>query len=75
MFSMFLGKVLTHLFSVDVLNKVGGGILVLLGMWILYQFLSGRFISSERRKTLVKIEIKSIGLVINVLKTNGSRFR
>ena len=31
-------------------------------------FLSGRFISSERRKTLVKIEIKSIGLVINVLK-------
>src|SRR6478609_9286596 len=69
MFSMFLGKVLTHLFSVDVLNKVGGGILVLLGMWILYQFFCPADSSRvKEEKTLVKIEIKSIGLVINVLK-------
>jgi putative sporulation protein YtaF len=69
MFSMFLGKVLTHLFSVDVLNKVGGGILVLLGMWILYQFFCPTDSSRvKEEKTLVEIEIKSIGLVINVLK-------
>lgn len=36
MFFMFLGKVFMYLFLVDVLNKVGGGIFVLFGMWILY---------------------------------------
>ncbi|TYR82806.1 sporulation membrane protein YtaF [Priestia megaterium] len=70
MLSMLFGKILTHLLSPLIVDKIGGGIFVLLGMWILYQF----FRPSEtpppnlEEKIIFKIEIKSIGLVINILR-------
>lgn len=68
--AMFVGKMITHLFSPAALDTIGGIIFVLLGMWILYQFFRPEEEETAKleEKIIFKVEIKSIGLVINILK-------
>ncbi|MCG3056169.1 manganese efflux pump, partial [Escherichia coli] len=58
------------LFSPAALDTIGGIIFVLLGMWILYQFFRPEEEETAKleEKIIFKVEIKSIGLVINILK-------
>jgi putative sporulation protein YtaF len=70
LFSMLLGHVIAQVFSSDFAEKIGGGILIILGIWILYQFYKPdkerEVITKE--KNLVNFEIKSLGIVINILR-------
>ncbi|MBM7701245.1 sporulation membrane protein YtaF [Metabacillus iocasae] len=70
MTSMFLGKIIAAFFSPQIMEKMGGYILVLLGGWILYQFFrsSDSLKNSNEEKVLFKLEIQSFGVVINILK-------
>ncbi|MCE4051204.1 MULTISPECIES: sporulation membrane protein YtaF [Bacillaceae] len=68
--SMLLGHVIAQVFSSDFAEQIGGGILIILGIWILYQFFrpdkEREIITTE--KNLVNFEIKSLGIVINILR-------
>ncbi|WP_096153021.1 MULTISPECIES: sporulation membrane protein YtaF [Bacillus] len=69
--AMFVGTLITNFLSPKVAETIGGSILVLLGMWVLYQF----FRSSQQKdevcvgeKMILNLEIKSLGVVINILR-------
>ena len=68
--SMLVGHVIAQVFSSEFAESIGGGILIILGLWILYQFFQTdkerEIITKE--KNLVNFEIKSLGIVINILK-------
>jgi putative sporulation protein YtaF len=65
-----IGKVLAKILSPNVTDHIGGIILILLGAWVLYQFFrpekNKELVSIE--KTIFKFEIKSLGIVINILR-------
>jgi putative sporulation protein YtaF len=69
--SMLLGKGIAHFFSPEWTERLGGLILVFLGAWVLYQFFrqedEGSSLQQEE-KMLWKLEIKSFGVVIHILK-------
>ncbi|MFC3883200.1 sporulation membrane protein YtaF [Bacillus songklensis] len=68
--SMVLGKGIARLFSPQLTEKVGGFILVMLGAYVLYQFFRPEDSSPSppEEKVLWKLEIKSFGVVIHILK-------
>ncbi|WP_078414004.1 sporulation membrane protein YtaF [Priestia abyssalis] len=68
--SMMLGKGIARFFSPEFTEKLGGFILVFLGAWVLYQFFrSDEAVSAQKEeKMLWKLEIKSFGVVIHILK-------
>ncbi|MFS0865234.1 sporulation membrane protein YtaF [Fredinandcohnia sp. 179-A 10B2 NHS] len=73
MASMGLGKSIAVFLSPEIAERLGGLVLVLIGAWVLYQFFrpssqSTEQTNEEEEKVLVKVEIKSLGLVINILK-------
>ncbi|MDP4161957.1 MAG: sporulation membrane protein YtaF [Bacillota bacterium] len=65
-----IGHGLQKVFSPHITAGVGGGILILLGAWVLYQFFqSGKSKEQDsNEKTIVNLEIRSLGLVINILR-------
>lgn len=68
--SMMLGKGIARFFSPEFTEKLGGFILVFLGAWVLYQFFRPDEAASAQKeeKMLWKLEIKSFGVVIHILK-------
>ncbi|WP_141431999.1 sporulation membrane protein YtaF [Bacillus sp. 03113] len=68
--AMIFGHFLQKIFSTSIANSIGGSILILLGGWILFQFFQSDkekdILPSE--KTIVNFEIKSLGIVIHILK-------
>jgi putative sporulation protein YtaF len=70
MLSMVLGKGIARFFSPELTERVGGFILVILGVYVLYQFFRPEDSSPSRseEKMLWKLEIKSFGVVIHILK-------
>ncbi|PRS10537.1 sporulation membrane protein YtaF [Bacillus atrophaeus] len=68
--SMLIGGFLTKFFPVYVTEKLGGLILVGIGAWVLYQFFRPRkeqdYLLHE--KTLLNLEVKSLGIVIHILR-------
>lgn len=70
--AMLVGDLLTKIFPIYVTERLGGIILVLIGMWVLYQFFRpGKEHSEEEEKTektLINFEIKTLGIVINILR-------
>lgn len=68
--SMMLGKGIARFFSPELTEKLGGFILVFLGAWVLYQFFRpDEAVSAQKEeKMLWKLEIKSFGVVIHILK-------
>ncbi|MGM0916668.1 MAG: sporulation membrane protein YtaF [Bacillota bacterium] len=68
--SMLIGSLLTAFLPVSVTDKLGGGILIAIGLWVLYQFYKP---AKERdlllhEKTLLNVEVQSLGLVIHILR-------
>ncbi|MEK5441563.1 MULTISPECIES: sporulation membrane protein YtaF [unclassified Fredinandcohnia] len=68
--AMGLGKSIELLLSPAIADRLGGIVLMLIGVWVLVQFFRPTSQASEQNeeKLLVKVEIKSLGLVINILK-------
>ncbi|MDX5476102.1 MAG: sporulation membrane protein YtaF [Bacillaceae bacterium] len=69
--AMFVGTVITNFLSPKVAETIGGSILVLLGMWVLYQFFRSGQQKGEAcvgEKMILNLEIKSLGVVINILR-------
>ncbi|MBO1514255.1 sporulation membrane protein YtaF [Metabacillus bambusae] len=70
--AMIVGDLLTRIFPMYVTEKLGGFILVLIGAWVLYQFFRPEKETTEdemeSEKTLINFEIKTLGIVINILR-------
>ena len=68
--AMALGKSIALFVSPAIADRLGGIVLVLIGAWVLFQFFrpSSQAAEQNEEKLLVKVEIKSLGLVINILK-------
>ncbi|WP_404329505.1 sporulation membrane protein YtaF [Mesobacillus maritimus] len=68
--AMTIGEVLGEVLPEAIAGKLGGFILILLGAWILYQFFRPEQteLPNDDEKTLINLEIQSLGIVINILK-------
>ncbi|WP_417899361.1 sporulation membrane protein YtaF [Bacillus haimaensis] len=69
--AMFVGTILTTFLSPVYAESIGGGILILLGVWVLYQFFKSNASEDPTligEKILFNLEIKSLGVVINILR-------
>ncbi|MBM7620549.1 putative sporulation protein YtaF [Bacillus tianshenii] len=69
--AMFVGTILTTFLSPAYAESIGGGILILLGVWVLYQFFKSNASEDPTligEKILFNLEIKSLGVVINILR-------
>lgn len=67
--AMLFGQMIQTFLSPKFANRLGGFILIAIGCWIIYQFL--RPIKDEpliHEKLLLNWEIKSLGVVIHILK-------
>ena len=68
--AMSIGHLLQQFISPVFAEKMGGIILIILGVWVIYQF----FRSEKEKdilpheKVIINLEIKSLGLVIHILK-------
>ena len=70
MIAMFIGHLIGQFLSPVLAEKIGGIILIVLGGWIIYQFFRP---DKEKdvllhEKIIVNLEIKSLGLVIHILR-------
>ena len=70
MIAMFIGHLIGQFLSPALAEKIGGIILIVLGGWIIYQFFRP---DKEKdvllhEKIIVNLEIKSLGLVIHILR-------
>lgn len=69
-FAMTIGHLIAKVFSPGIAESVGGGMLILIGIWIIYQ----TFRSEKEKNVLVhekmlfNLEIKSLGLAIRILQ-------
>ncbi|MCP8967420.1 sporulation membrane protein YtaF [Ectobacillus ponti] len=69
--SMGIGHAIAQIFSPDLARMIGGVVLVGIGAWVLYQFFqSGKREEEElpQEKTMWNLEIKSLGIVIQILR-------
>ncbi|WP_338470471.1 sporulation membrane protein YtaF [Niallia sp. XMNu-256] len=68
--AMLLGHLLQQLISPEFAEKVGGIILIGLGGWVIYQFFRSEKEQEvmPHEKVILNFEIKSLGIVINILK-------
>jgi putative sporulation protein YtaF len=70
MVAMLLGHLLEQMMSPIFAEKVGGIILIVLGGWVIYQFFQPEKEKEllPHEKVIINFEIKSLGIVINILK-------
>lgn len=63
-------RIIETFISPEMAEKIGGVVFIFLGAWILLQFLLNDKNNDEiaRNKAIVNLEIKSLGLVIQILK-------
>ncbi|WP_409302111.1 sporulation membrane protein YtaF [Peribacillus sp. SCS-155] len=67
--SMTIGEMISRFFSAVTAEKIGGSILIFIGCWVVYQyFRPEKQMEEKHEKTLINLEIKSLGLVINILR-------
>lgn len=69
--SMQLGSVLMSLMSPETVKRIGPIILIAVGGWTLLQVLCKQDkdeVPLKREKTVLKLEIRSLGLVVHILK-------
>ncbi|MFO1443992.1 sporulation membrane protein YtaF [Bacillus sp. Bva_UNVM-123] len=67
--AMAIGHLTIKFLSARIAESVGGIILIILGIWILYQFFRPEKAKEAlpQEKTIINFEIKSLGIVINIL--------
>lgn len=73
LFSMFVGTVLSNFLTPIIAARIGGAVLILLGVWITFQTFRSRQdeveqIQATEEKVIVSFEMKLFGIVINILK-------
>lgn len=70
MIAVSIGHGLQRIFSPKITAALGGIILIALGAWVIYQFFMPEKNKEQQsvEKTIVNFEIRSLGLVINILK-------
>ena len=70
MVAMLVGHLVQQFMSPAFAEKIGGIILIILGGWVIYQFFHGEKEKEAlpHEKVIVNFEIKSLGIVINILK-------
>lgn len=68
--AMAVGNIVDVFMSPQIAEKIGGTIFLLLGGWILFQFFRPQKEkeSLSHEKTIINLEIKSLGIVINILR-------
>lgn len=69
--AMAIGNILEEFFTPQLAESIGGVILVVLGAWVLFQFFRPEKVTDQEpstEKTIINLEIKSLGIVINILK-------
>ncbi|WP_080844470.1 sporulation membrane protein YtaF [Cytobacillus gottheilii] len=70
--AMGIGHIIVEFLSPHAAEQIGGIILIALGCWVLYQFFRPEKEKDKdllpHEKTIVNFEIKSLGLVIHILK-------
>ncbi|MFJ8245760.1 sporulation membrane protein YtaF [Peribacillus asahii] len=69
--AMLIGEFISQLVSPNAAEKTGGAILILLGIWLVYQFFKKEketIESHSKEKIIFNFEIKSLGVVINILQ-------
>lgn len=69
-FAMGVGHFLERLFSTRMAESLGGLILIVLGAWVLFQFFRPEKVTepTDIEGTIINFEIKSLGVVIQILK-------
>ncbi|RLQ97974.1 sporulation membrane protein YtaF [Falsibacillus albus] len=65
--AMLMGNIVGKFLSPNVANYAGGIILIFLGGWVLFQFFRPEK-QQENEKTIINFEIRSLGVVIQILK-------
>ncbi|KAA9031718.1 sporulation membrane protein YtaF [Niallia endozanthoxylica] len=70
MLAMLMGHLLEQFMSPAVAEKMGGIILIALGAWVIYQFFRPEKEKDvlPHEKVIINFEIKSLGIVINILR-------
>lgn len=70
MIAMGVGDLISAVLSPEWAERIGGLVLVVIGAWVLYQFFRPEKEQTEVKdqKMLVKLEIKSLGIVIHILR-------
>lgn len=69
--SMYIGGLLSRVLSAGMAEKIGGTLLIMLGIWVLYQNIrpQGKEAPEEaEEKVIATIEMKYFGIAINILK-------
>ncbi|MBS4173786.1 sporulation membrane protein YtaF [Bacillus sp. FJAT-49736] len=67
--AMLFGNILQKFMSPEIGNRIGGIILIAIGGWVLFQFFRAeKEVSEPQEKVVLKLEIRSLGFVIHILK-------
>src|SRR5699024_2821010 len=70
--AMAIGQIIEAWISPRIAEKLGGFILIVIGTWIIVQMLRSeqqqKAIKKKNEKMIVNLEIKSLGIVIQVLE-------
>ncbi|RFU67746.1 sporulation membrane protein YtaF [Bacillus sp. V59.32b] len=68
--AMMIGEFIGQFVSTAAAEKTGGIILIILGFWVLLQYFRKDFPTEDQfaEKTIFNYEIKSLGVVINILQ-------
>ncbi|GIN91791.1 sporulation membrane protein YtaF [Siminovitchia terrae] len=67
--AMILGQLIQGFLSPAAANRIGGAILIMIGGWVILQFIrSEREQAGQQEKIEFNWEIKSLGIVIHILK-------
>jgi len=75
MTSMGIGHAVTNFFSPIIAKRIGGFVLVCIGLWVLYQFYrshkGANSVNEEKNDsedTIINFEIEVLGIVVKILK-------
>ncbi|MFD3445347.1 sporulation membrane protein YtaF [Microbacteriaceae bacterium 4G12] len=68
--SMSIGQFIAQIFSPLLAKRIGGGVLIAIGAWVLYQFFQNHRKEElhTEETTLWNLEIQSLGIVIQILR-------
>ncbi|MFP3918929.1 sporulation membrane protein YtaF [Lysinibacillus telephonicus] len=68
--AMGIGSIIELFISYEAAERVGGIILIVIGIWVLYQFLTSQSDSQQHQSDIkiVEFEIKRLGIIIKILK-------
>ncbi|BDH61772.1 sporulation membrane protein YtaF [Lysinibacillus sp. PLM2] len=68
--AMGIGSIIELFISYEAAETVGGIILIAIGIWVIYQFITSQDTSEKGKGTIkiIDLEIKRLGLIIKILK-------